>query len=195
MTAQELLSSAQNSTYGYMCCVSAAFFTAAALLCVRTLSVLDEAPHHAREAFHWGNLCGSLALGLPHGASACKLGGSESPAHPTEAGAWTVPSSSAYSLSSSDSFQGFLWPNRSELLWILATALSMQLAQLALTQVLRNPMVSAAKYSFLTIVLNLGFGIIMGDPWPCLREWLGAAVVVLSMIFSEVPAKPTSAKA
>ena len=69
-TAQELLSSAQNSTYGYMCCVSAAFFTAAALLCVRTLSVLDEAPHHAREAFHWGNLCGSLALGLPHGASA-----------------------------------------------------------------------------------------------------------------------------
>eukprot|EP00439_Symbiodinium_sp_Y106_P083177 s323_g23.t1 len=143
----ELLSSAQNSTYGYMCCVSAAFFTAAALLCVRTLSVLDEAPHHAREAFHWGNLCGSLALGLPH---------------------------------------GFLWPNRSELLWILATALSMQLAQLALTQVLRNPMVSAAKYFFLTIVLNLGFGIIMGDPWPCLREWLGAAVVVLSMIFSEV---------
>ncbi|CAE7523987.1 CBWD2 [Symbiodinium microadriaticum] len=111
---EELLSSAQNSTYGYMCCVSAAFFTAAALLCVRTLSVLDEAPHHAREAFHWGNLCGSLALGLPH---------------------------------------GFLWPNRTEMLWILATALSMQLAQLALTQVLCNPMVSAAKYFFLTIVL------------------------------------------
>ena len=71
----------------------------------------------------------------------------------------------------------------------------MQLAQLALTQVLRNPMVSAAKYFFLTIVLNLGFGIIMGDPWPCFREWLGAAVVVVSMIFSEVPAKQTTAKA
>ena len=85
-------------------------------------------------------------------------------------------------------------PNRAEMLWILITALSMQLAQLALTQVLRNPMVSAAKYFFLSVLMNLGFGILMGDPWPCMREWLGASVVVLSMLFSEVPGKQPATK-
>jgi len=152
--SEELLA-AHSSTYGYLCCVSAAFFTATALLCVRTLAVLGEAPDHAREAFHWGNLAGSILLGLP---------------------------------------KGFLCPNWIEIFWILITALSMQLAQLALTQVLRNPMVGAAKYFFLSVVLNLGFGVLMGDPWPCFREWLGASVVVLSMVFSETAEQAKTAK-
>ena len=206
---------------------------------MRTLAVLGEEAHHAREAFHWGNLCGSLALGLPQGTSACVAPGRDltsafkiaalleskmqSQSIPRTAIviepvgrcrfklSWHAEALSNLSAidvaayirqhtmlaqcqanSETAKHQGFLCPNRVELLWILVTALSMQVAQLALTRVLQNPMVSAAKYFFLTVVLNLGFGILMGDPWPSLREWLGAAVVVLSMIFSEVPAKQNS---
>lgn len=67
-SSQELFSS-DGSAWGYSAALLAALFTALALLCVRTLTVLGEPAHHAREAFHWGNLCGSLALGLPRGAS------------------------------------------------------------------------------------------------------------------------------
>ena len=65
-SSQELFSS-DGSAWGYSAALLAALFTALALLCVRTLTVLGEPAHHAREAFHWGNLCGSLALGLPRG--------------------------------------------------------------------------------------------------------------------------------
>eukprot|EP00913_Durusdinium_trenchii_P028993 g27184.t1 len=112
------------------------------LLCVRTLAVLGEPAHHAREAFHWGNLCGALALGLP---------------------------------------RGFAWPTVNEASWILITAVSMQLAQLALTYVLRSPVVSATKYFFLNVVLNLAFGVLLGDPWPSAQETLGALVILLSI--------------
>lgn len=63
------LFSGDGSAWGYSAALLAAFFTAIALLCVRTLTVLGEPAHHAREAFHWGNLCGSLALGLPRGVA------------------------------------------------------------------------------------------------------------------------------
>ncbi|CAJ1451493.1 unnamed protein product, partial [Effrenium voratum] len=65
--AQELFSLSRDGSYGYLMAVLAAVFTAAALLTVRTLTVLGEPPHHAREAFHWGNLLGALVLGLPQG--------------------------------------------------------------------------------------------------------------------------------
>ena len=65
-SSQELFSS-DGSAWGYSAALLAALFTALALLCVRTLTVLGEPAHHAREAFHWGNLCGSLVLGLPRG--------------------------------------------------------------------------------------------------------------------------------
>eukprot|EP00434_Breviolum_minutum_P046270 symbB.v1.2.041749.t1/scaffold8593.1/size5702/1 len=100
--AEEIFSG-DGSAWGYSAALLAAFFTAMALLCVRTLTVLGEPAHHAREAFHWGNLCGSLVLGLP---------------------------------------RGFMWPTSNETFWILITAVSMQLAQLALTHVLRSPVVS-----------------------------------------------------
>eukprot|EP00435_Cladocopium_sp_Y103_P033169 s478_g8.t1 len=141
--AEELFSS-DASAWGYSAALLAALFTALALLCVRTLTVLGEPAHHAREAFHWGNLCGSLVLGLP---------------------------------------RGFSWPTSSEALWILITAVSMQLAQLALTHVLRSPVVSATKYFFLNVVLNLAFGVLLGDPWPSARETLGAAVILLSIAY------------
>ncbi|CAK8998508.1 unnamed protein product [Durusdinium trenchii] len=140
---QDLFST--GTSWGYAAALFAAFFTAAALLCVRTLAVLGEPAHHAREAFHWGNLCGALALGLP---------------------------------------RGFAWPTVNEASWILITAVSMQLAQLALTYVLRSPVVSATKYFFLNVVLNLAFGVLLGDPWPSAQETLGALVILLSIAVS-----------
>jgi hypothetical protein len=41
---------------------------------------------------------------------------------------------------------GFSWPSYNEALWILITAVSMQLAQLALTHVLRSPVVSPGEW-------------------------------------------------
>lgn len=64
---KELFSSSDGSRWGYMAALLAALLTALAFLCVRTLTVLGEAPRHAREAFHWCNLLGSFALSLPGG--------------------------------------------------------------------------------------------------------------------------------
>ena len=46
--SQELFAKT-GSSWGYAAALLAAFFTAMALLCVRTLAVLGEPPHHARE--------------------------------------------------------------------------------------------------------------------------------------------------
>lgn len=45
---------------------------------------------------------------------------------------------------------------------------------------------SATKYFFLNVVLNLAFGVLLGDPFPSIQETMGALVILLSLsVFSE----------
>ena len=46
---------------------------------------------------------------------------------------------------------------------------------------------SATKYFFLNVVLNLAFGVLLGDPLPSIQETMGALVILLS--FSVVSLK------
>lgn len=40
---------------------------------------------------------------------------------------------------------------------------------------------SATKYFFLNVVLNLAFGVLLGDPFPSIQETMGALVILLSL--------------
>ena len=50
---------------------------------------------------------------------------------------------------------------------------------------IRSPGTSSIpRYFFLNVVLNLAFGVLLGDPWPSAQETLGALVILLSIAVS-----------
>lgn len=80
----------------------------------------------------------------------------------------------------------FIHPSPVEWVWLCGTALTMQLAQMCMTELLeRRQVASAAPSSFLTIFWNTLFGTLLGDNLPNPMAWLGCAFIVGPLVVAE----------
>jgi drug/metabolite transporter (DMT)-like permease len=70
------------------------------------------------------------------------------------------------------------WPYLHEMKWILLAAFAMQVGQYFLSLTLEHEFSKGAMFFFLSVVLNTFWGILLGDPLPSGREFLGAILIV-----------------
>lgn len=72
----------------------------------------------------------------------------------------------------------WLWPERQECAWICGAAIAMQIGQVGLNALLQHQFSKGSMFFFLSVVLNLVWGLLLGDPCPGIREIVGAGIIV-----------------
>ena len=83
-------------------------------------------------------------------------------------------------------FRAFVWPTQTEWRWLWGTVITMQLAQVCMTRLLRvRAVASAAPSSFLIVVFNIAFGLALGDDVPNASACAGCALILIPMAVVE----------